>query len=65
MTEDAGKLRRHDPGDDRKVGMTDTAGCHSHQDLVPFRRVDGDLFHAEGLVELVTDSGLHFPTDPL
>src|ERR1700737_3948235 len=59
MTEDTGKLRRHDPGDDRKVGMADPAGRHAHQNLVPFRVVEGHLFHSHELVVLVADSGPH------
>src|SRR4029077_1831148 len=62
MTEYAGKLRRHDPCDDRKVRMTDPAGCHTHQNLVAFRRVDGDLFHAQTLVVLVTDRCPQLPS---
>ena len=63
VSEDARKFRRHDSGDDRKIGMTDSAGGHSHQSLVPLRRVKGDLFHTQGLLELVTDRCQHLPYD--
>ena len=56
VAENARKFRRHDSGDDRKVGMADPAGGHSHQNFVSLRRVEGNLFHAHGLVVLVTDS---------